>query len=133
MVKLNRSYLIWVGIAIAVGVAIFIKNSPALFAPAGTKNQTTTSTVPLARYESKVDYEQAIIDSVDQVSPAIVSITISKNVPIIENCAVNPLGDLPPEFQQFFGNNNFQFSQPCQKGTRMQDVGGGSGFIVSPD
>ena len=30
----------------------------------------------------------------------------------------------------FFGQN-FQFSQPCQKVTKLQEVGGGSGFIIS--
>ncbi len=61
-----------------------------------------------------------------------VAITISKNVPIIEQCPYNPFSDLPPEFQQFFGQN-LQFYQPCQKGTKLQEVGGGSGFIISAD
>lgn len=87
---------------------------------------------PVALYQSAIGYEQAIIESVDKVSPAIVSITVSKNVPVIENCPVNPFGNLPPEFQEFFGGN-FQFTQPCQKGSRLQDIGGGSGFIVSED
>ncbi len=88
-------------------------------------------TSPAPEYRAPVDYEQHIIDAVQQASPSVVSIVISKNVPIIENCPVNPFGDLPPEFQQFFGN--VQFSQPCQKGTKLQEVGGGSGFIISGD
>lgn len=92
------------------------------------RNETT----PVTLYQSAIGYEQAIIDAVEDVSPAIVSITVSKNVPVIENCPVNPFGNLPPEFQEFFGGG-FQFSQPCQKGSRLQDIGGGSGFIVSED
>lgn len=85
------------------------------------------------RYESAVGYEAAIIEAVEKVSPAIVSITVSKNVPIIENCTItSPFDNLPPEFREFFGGN-FRITQPCQKGTRMQDIGGGSGFIVSAD
>lgn len=102
-------------------------------APGEIGNQSTAALVPAStKYESRVGYEEAIIEAVERVSPSVVSITISKNVPIIENCPYNPFGDLPPEFQQFFGGG-FQFSQPCQRGTKMQDVGGGSGFIISSD
>ncbi len=100
-----------------------------------TGNQSTISRVSdqsAVQYESSVGYEDAIMKAVDKVSPAVVSITISKNVPIIEQCPYNPFGNLPPEFQQFFGGN-FQLSQPCQKGTKLQEVGGGSGFIISSD
>lgn len=89
----------------------------------------TTSTVP---YAPTVDYEQAIINSVEKASPSVVAITVSKNVPIIENCPYDPFSNLPPEYQQFFGQD-FQFSQPCEKGTQLQEVGGGSGFIISSD
>lgn len=82
-------------------------------------------------------HEQVIVAAVKKAAPAVVSIVISKNVPIIEQCPVaNPFENLPPEFQQFFGWGNSQSPQlyePCQKGTQMQDVGGGSGFIVSAD
>ncbi len=78
------------------------------------------------------DYEAQIINAVKTVSPAVVAIIISKNVPIIEQCPYNPFSDLPPEFQQFFGQN-LRFYQPCQKGTKFQEVGSGSGFIISAD
>ncbi|MCX6797746.1 MAG: trypsin-like peptidase domain-containing protein, partial [Candidatus Falkowbacteria bacterium] len=54
-------------------------------------------------------------------------------MPVIEQCPYSPFSDLPPEFQQFFGDQNMQFYQQCQKGTKLQEIGGGSGFIVSPD
>ena len=87
---------------------------------------------PSPTYTPTVDYEQAVIKAVEQASPAVISITISKNVPIIEQCPYNPFSDLPPEFQQFFGQG-FEFYQPCQKGTKLQEIGGGSGFIISSD
>ena len=87
---------------------------------------------PSPIYTPTVDYEQAVIKAVEQASPAVISITISKNVPVIEQCPYNPFSDLPPEFQQFFGQG-FEFYQPCQKGTKLQEIGGGSGFIISPD
>ena len=85
-------------------------------------------------YKPAIDYEKAVVDAVKKASPAVVSITVSKNVPIIENCPSNPFSDLPPEFQKFFGDQFPQFSAPCAKGgTKLQEVGGGSGFIISPD
>ncbi|MFA6407417.1 MAG: trypsin-like peptidase domain-containing protein [Candidatus Paceibacterota bacterium] len=98
----------------------------------------TTSTVsevskvtPL--YKPAFDYEEAVIAGVDKAAPSVVSIVISKDVPLIEECqTTDPFGNLPPEFQQFFGRG-FQFSQPCEKGTTKKEIGGGSGFVVSED
>lgn len=83
-------------------------------------------------YSPTIDYEQAVVKAVESASPAVISIIISKDLPVIEQCPYNPFSDLPPEFQQFFGQQ-FEFSQPCQKGTKKQEVGGGSGFIISSD
>ncbi len=82
-------------------------------------------------YYPTVDYEEAIIKAVEKASPSVVSIVISKDLPVIENCPINPYSNLPPEFSDLFGGNSF--SVPCQKGTKKQDVGGGSGFIISSD
>jgi serine protease Do len=57
---------------------------------------------------------------------------ITKDLPVIEQCPFNPFSDLPPEFRDFFGGG-LQFNQPCQKGTKKQEVGGGSGFIITSD
>ncbi len=83
-------------------------------------------------YAPAIDYEQAVVKAVEQTSAAVISIIISKDLPIIEQCPYNPFSDLPPEFQEFFGQG-FEFYQPCQKGTKLQEVGGGSGFIISSD
>ncbi|MBI2591390.1 MAG: trypsin-like peptidase domain-containing protein [Candidatus Brennerbacteria bacterium] len=90
---------------------------------------------PTSLYKPALDYEQAVIGAVEKASPAVVSIIISKDLPVIEQCPFNPFGDLPPEFNQFFDFGPFQqFNQPCSKGkTKHQEVGGGSGFIVSAD
>lgn len=98
----------------------------------GTAATSPQSAAPL--YKPVVDYENAVVNAVKKASPAVVAITISKNVPIIENCPQNPFGNLPPEFQQFFGQDFPQFSAPCDTGkTKLQEVGGGSGFIISSD
>jgi serine protease Do len=109
----------------------------------GFRSITSTSTESISgnKLETKPpevinDYEQAVINAVKKASPAVVSIVISKDVPVVEQCPYNPFSDLPPEFQQFFniGGDGGQFYQPCNNGkTQKQDIGGGSGFIVSSD
>jgi len=112
----------------------FFKNVPFLNKIFGTKQATSTPPVfkPPVNIYTSTGYEAQIINAVKTASPAVVAITISKYVPIIEQCPYNPFSNLPPEFQQFFGQN-LQFYQPCQKGTQLQKVGGGSGFIISSD
>ena len=86
-------------------------------------------------YQPPIDYEEAVIKTVETNAPAVISIIVSKDLPIIENCPVDPFGNLPPEFQQFFGPD-FKFQQPCanSKGaTQKQEIGGGSGLIVAPN
>ncbi|MDP3004218.1 MAG: trypsin-like peptidase domain-containing protein [Candidatus Azambacteria bacterium] len=100
--------------------------------PSATSTPQSLNLKPTSEVYKPTDYESRIINAAKTASPAVVAITISKNVPIIEQCPYNPFSDLPPEFQQFFGQN-LQFYQPCQKGTKFQEVGGGSGFIISAD
>ncbi len=105
--------------------------SPFAASPSGTQSSTRSSSVSL--YQPAIDYEQAVVNGVKTASPAVVSIVISENVPIVEQCPYNPFGDLPPQFQQFLGNDQ-GLTQPCDTGkTQLQQVGGGSGFIVSSD
>ena len=61
-------------------------------------------------------------------APAVVSIVISKNVPLLEVEYVNPFGDNP-------NYRDFGFRVPVyrQKGTARQEIGAGTGFIVTTD
>jgi len=86
---------------------------------------------PAELYVSKIEYEQAIIDSVKSASPSVVSIIISKNLPVYEQQFIDPFGDFP-NFD-FGAPFNFQIPQYVQKGTKKQEVGAGSGFIISQD
>jgi len=106
----------------------FLKNpaAPKIFSPSVNPES------PQVLYKPAVDYESAVVKAVETASPSVVSIVISKDLPIIEQCPYSPFSDLPPEFRDFFGNG-FNFSQPCQKGTKRQEIGGGSGFIISSD
>jgi len=88
--------------------------------------------VPLIRnntaeniYTPQISYEQAIINSVKTAAPSVVSIIITKNLPVYEQQWVDPFGGL--------GIPGFEIPQYVQKGTKKQEVGGGSGFIVSEE
>jgi len=87
----------------------------------------------ISLYKPALDYEKAVIEAVKKISPSVVSITISKNVPIIERCPYNPFGDLPFDIREFFGDQFPQFYVPCEKGKKMQQIGFGTGFIISSD
>ncbi len=114
----------------------FFSNLVAPFEGQGssTGNIITPATSSVGLYQPVVDYENAVVNAVKMASPAVVSITISENVPVVENCPYNPFQDVPPEFQQFFGDGTSGLTEPCDTGkTQLQAVGGGSGFIVSSD
>jgi S1-C subfamily serine protease len=82
-------------------------------------------------YVSDISYEQAIIDSAKKVSPSVVSIIISKDMPVYEQQYINPFRD---NFYDPFGMfPDIKIPQRVQKGSELQEVGAGSGFIVSAD
>jgi serine protease Do len=71
---------------------------------------TTTSGTPVGQ-------ESQVVDVVQQANPAVVSIVISREVPVFER-----------RYRQF---GPFQVPEVYQEGTQRQEVGEGSGFIVS--
>ena len=73
--------------------------------------------------------ERFIVDAVKKTNPAVVAITISKEVPKYEtyvNPNTNPFGDMFPGF-------GFNIPQYRQNGTEKKEIGGGSGFLVTED
>lgn len=76
-------------------------------------------------YIPQTTQEEAIIKAVEEVSPAVVSIVITKDLPIFEEYYITP-------FEEFFGSE-FRIPQYRQKGTEKREIGGGTGFIVSED
>lgn len=79
--------------------------------------------------QTQIEERLTLPDTIDAVVPAVVSIVVTADIPIIERYyeEYNPFGD-------FFGRN-FGFSVPRQRqiGTEKQEIGGGTGFIVSED
>ncbi len=95
----------------------------------GEKGKTIISPLKV----EKVKEESAIIEAVEKVSPAVVSIIVTKDLPKIEEYWINPFGD--DFFKKFFGDEFFEFKIPQyrQKGTEKREIGGGTGFIISED
>jgi S1-C subfamily serine protease len=84
-----------------------------------------------------VEEDSAVVEAVEKVSPAVVSIIITKDLPIIERYYSSPFGG-SDFWRQFFGDDFgdfFGFGIPHyrQKGTEKKEIGGGTGFIVSAD
>jgi len=78
-------------------------------------------------YIPPTSHEDLLIKAVENVDPAVVSIVITKDVPIFEQYYYDP-------FEGFGGiGSDFLIPQYRQKGTEKQEVGGGTGFIVSKD
>lgn len=69
--------------------------------------------------------ELSVVAAVAKANPAVVSVVVTKDVPIYERYyeEYNPWG--------FWGG--FQVPRVRENGTESQEVGGGSGFIVSAD
>lgn len=86
-------------------------------------------------YVPQTTQEEMVINVVKNYSAAVVSVIISKDVPIYERYYLSPDSYLTP-FEQFFGFNfgpQIQIPQLRQNGTQRQQIGAGSGFIVSSD
>lgn len=80
-------------------------------------------------YIPQTSQEENIIKVVKETSPAVVSIIISKDLPVVEQYFYNPFKD----FEEFFGPSPFEFKIPQyrQKENQKQEIGGGTGFIIS--
>lgn len=96
----------------------------------GSRTEASVSSTPVSG--AYVDAETRIIQSVKNANPAVVSIVISKDVPVLERYYEDRRD---PFFDDFFGSSPFSFRIPKyrENGTEKKEVGGGSGFIVSED
>ena len=65
--------------------------------PKTDQQPTTNNEQPIVNsqelYAPTIDYEQAVVKAVEQSSPAVISIIISKDLPIIEQCPYNTFSD----------------------------------------
>jgi S1-C subfamily serine protease len=83
-------------------------------------------------YKPTVDYENAVIAAVEKASPSVVSIVVSKDLPVLEQCPYDPFSGF---FNGSFFGSGFNFTIPCPSSnkTEKRTIGGGTGFIISED
>lgn len=72
--------------------------------------------------------EDLLTSAVEKASPAVVSIVISRDVALLEVQYVNPFGDDP-----YFRDVGYRVPVFRQVGTRPQQVGAGTGFLIRSD
>ncbi len=124
--KDNQS--LWGGVA-GGAIAGAIMTLILLRSPLATTN---TIELPLSLSEtpastSATDHEEAVIDTVSLSEDSVVSIIITQDVPVYERVFEN-VPNTP--FGNFF---NFSVPQLRERGTQKQEIGGGSGFLISED
>lgn len=76
--------------------------------------------------------EDLVISTIEKASPAVVSIIITRDVPVLEQY----FEDMNSPFDDFMFGSPFSFQVPKYRDsgkTEEKQIGGGSGFIVSPD
>ena len=79
-------------------------------------------------YQAQTSAEEKIINIVRTLSPSVVSIVATKDLPIFEQYFGSPFGS-DPFFDQFFPE--FQIPQQRQRGTERREVSAGTGFVVA--
>ncbi|MBF0104928.1 MAG: trypsin-like peptidase domain-containing protein [Deltaproteobacteria bacterium] len=90
-------------------------------------NDQTGSTAPVPEHRRVVtttNESSGIINVVKKTKDAVVSVIVTKDLPVVERYLVNPFGP----FSRGFGIPYYR-----QRGYEKKEVGGGTGFIVSDD
>jgi serine protease Do len=86
-------------------------------------------------FNAVANQEDLVVNAVQKVSSAVVSVIATKDLPVFEQYYVNPFSQdeffkqfIPPELLP-----NLQIPQYRQKGTEERQVSSGTGFFVSSD
>ncbi len=114
----------------ALGSSLFYFQIKDYLNKASNNNNQFVKQESLTSYTPQTSQEKAIIDVVEKSSPAVVSIIISKDMPVYEQYYENPF----KEYEKFFGPMpEFKIPRYKKKGVEKKEIGGGTGFIVSKD
>jgi serine protease Do len=76
----------------------------------------------------QVNEQSAVVDVVKRASPAVVSIIVSKDLNKLPGYSSNSSDNWPFSFDPFFQNRGDDEAEP-----NIQQVGGGTGFIITED
>lgn len=87
----------------------------------------------IPEYKSIIDYEETVIGVIEQTSDSVVSIIVSRDLPVIRRRSPqDPFSLIPPEFRDFF-DIPFEEQDFNNDETIRREVGGGTGFIITED
>ena len=107
----------------------------ALFPQSQVQQYQENGESSISEYLQDLEYvseQDMVVSVVEKASPAVVSIIITKDVPVLEQY----YEEFGSPFDDFFGGPSFNFSIPKYRDsgeTEEKEVGGGSGFLVSSD
>lgn len=122
--KSDRQHLKLLGVVVLLSFLFGIAGS--FFGSSLAENGFSINSVGDIR-TVEVDENSAVVDVVKESSPAVVSIIISKDLNKIPGFSTSPFDFGPFSFDPFFQNRN-QDDSP-----NIQQIGGGSGFIITED
>lgn len=125
------------GAVAGVIATLLVMQSPQMLQKINKGGITQPSGAPQSSFVPTDSHEAAVVNVVQESKPAVVSIIITKDVPVLQQFNGNTAPNTLNPFGGFFGNGmspfQFQVPQYQQKGTQKQEIGGGSGFLVSAD
>jgi len=75
-----------------------------------------------------ISKEDAIVKVVKDVSPAVVSVVATKDLPVVEQYYINPFGNDP-----LLNGFDIKIPQYRQNGTEKKEVSSGTGFFIGAD
>lgn len=127
------------GVAALIVMTLFFQVAPSVIGSSAPIQAAPESGKAISETFGPDTHEGLVISAVKKATPSVVSVIISKDVPVMEKYydnSTDPFGGSADPFGGAFGGQSpfsFQMPQYRQKGTEKKDVGGGSGFIVSAD
>ncbi len=112
-----RITLISAGTSVVASVLVVFISLQAVLPQQGNGLTHTTGS---ASYVPTTGQEASVIDVVSRTEPAVASVIIKKNIPVMERIT---------------NGNRFDlfFPQYRQNGTKLQEIGGGTAFFISAD
>jgi S1-C subfamily serine protease len=134
----NYYYLVFISILFLVFSLLFGYTGAQLYFETnkdlGLENikQSVDEEIEKEMNQESLDFESQedlVISAVKKVSPSVVSILASRDLPAIQN-EFSPFQD--PFFQEFFGDD-FRVEPSPEGETQTQELSSGSGFIISED
>lgn len=114
-------------LVLVAGVAYLTKDRITEYLTSSVRSELSTQLQEPATKRTVIEtVEDRVVDTIAEANPAVVSIVVTKDVPVYERYyeQFDPFGG-------FFGG--FSVPRVREQGTEEREVGGGSGFIVSAD